>query len=308
MFTPKIDWNDKKIFKLKELLLEGLTVTEMAEKMSKDFSEHFSYRKVESAIRRYGKKWILDFRLEKDSEIKTYKELTLPMDNYMISCDHHAPYFSELWVNRKLAIANKFRIKKNIEIGDVWDFDFVSKYPKFDGQKPADIDKEIYHTDPLIKALDYFDKIIVLRGNHEWRVSRFTDSRIQAKHLYGIFGAEIWKKKFKYSVYDKIGIGKNWMAFHPKSYSQIATSVAKRLAEKFHKNVINSHGHLVGMTYDRSGEFLCVDLGGMFDKKKIGYINLQTTAHPTWKNGFGMFYNDHFYHFTEETDWQWWLR
>ena len=102
-------------------------------------------------------------------------------------------------------------------------------------------------------------------------------------------------------------IGSKWMLFHPKSYSQISTSVGKRLAEKFHRNIINTHGHVIGSTYDRSGKFLVVDLGCMLDKRKMGYINLQTTTHPVWQNGFGMLYNGHFYHFTEETDWNFWL-
>ena len=97
------------------------------------------------------------------------------------------------------------------------------------------------------------------------------------------------------------------MVVHPQSYSQVATSVAKRLAEKFHRNVINSHGHLLGSTYDRSGKFLCVDLGCMIEKSRVDYINLSTTSHPMWINGFGALLDGHFYHFTPETNWSYWL-
>ena len=171
-----------------------------------------------------------------------------------------------------------------------------------------DLDKEVFHTDPVIKALDYFDENILVCGNHERRVGMKTDSIIQARHLFGLYGEGIWNRKFKYSVYDKLFIGDEWMVVHPRSYSQISTSVARRLAEKYHKNIINAHGHFVGMAYDRSGKFLAIDLGGMFETKKVDYINLRTTTHPNWKNGFGALYNGKFHFFTDETDWNFWLK
>lgn len=303
--TDGFDWAKKgAIGKLKELTLSGLSAVEIAEKLSAEYNYEFTISMVENARGRMG---FSRFLLARDLKIKIYKELTLPDDNYMISCDEHAPYHDELWINRKLAIANKFKITKNIQIGDTLDFNFIKSYPVMDGEAETSLDKELLHSAPSIKALLYFKKNWLIRGNHEFRVSRYTNSLIQAQHLYKIFGEAKWNVDFKYSNYDKINIGKKWMLVHPQSYSQVATSVAKRLAEKFHRNVINSHGHLSGSTYDRSGKFLSIDLGCMLDKSKIGYINLTTTTHPMWKNGFGMLYNGHFYHFTEETDWGWWL-
>jgi len=289
---------------LKGLVIRGLPNTEITNEMSTMLGREFTISMIENRLHKMG---FTRHRLIIDKNIKIYKELTLPDDNYMVSCDEHAPYHSEIMINRKLAMADKFRVTKNIQIGDTLDFDFIKSHPKIDGEDKTDLDKELLQSAPSIKALLYFKENYLLRGNHEYRVSRYTNSLIQAEHLYQIFGEKVWNSSFKYSNYDKMNIGKKWMVVHPKSYSQISTSVAKRLAEKFHRNVINSHGHLVGMAYDRSGKFLCVDLGGMFEKSKISYINLQTTSHPMWKNGFGMLYNGHFYHFTDETDWSWWL-
>ena len=303
-YVRGVKWTDEKKIRIQELLIRGLTRREAAQQLSKEFGEEITWAALSNACDRYG---FAKYLLPEDKTIEIYKELTLPYDDYMISCDHHAPYFSELWVNRKLVIADKFGIKKNIEVGDLFDFDFIKMHKPIDGEKRLGLDGEVEHCNPLIKALDYFDENNVLRGNHEWRASRYTDSKIQARHLFGIFGAEIWKKKFKYSVYDKMMIGKKWMLVHPQSYSQISGSTAVRLAEKFHRHVLNAHGHFIALRYDRSGKYMGIDLGGMFDKSKISYINLQTTTHPIWNNGFGMIYDGHFYHFHEGTDWKYWL-
>lgn len=302
--TSGFDWPRKVKERLRMLTIEGMTIPQITEKLSIEFNQEFTISMVNMAKYRFR---YMKHLLPQDTKIKIYKELTLPDDNYMWSCDEHAPYHSELWINRKLAIAHKFKVTKNIQIGDTLDFNFVKSYPVMDGEADTSLDKEFIQAAPSIKALLYFGKNWLLRGNHEFRVSRYTNSLIQASHLYKIFGEAKWGVDFIYSDYDKINIGKKWMLVHPQSYSQVATSVAKRLAEKFHRNVINSHGHLSGSTYDRSGKFLAIDLGCMIDKKKIGYINLTTTTHPVWKNGFGMLYNGHFYHFTEETDWSFWL-
>ena len=169
------------------------------------------------------------------------------------------------------------------------------------------LDDEVKQVKPVIEALNFFDINYLIQGNHETRVGRMTDGKIQARHIYQLFGGDIWEKKFRYSQFDKMRIGDKWLLVHPNSYSQVSPAVARRLAEKYHRHVINSHGHLVGMSYDRSGEFLAVDLGGMFDVRKIEYINMKTTTHPVWANGFCMIRNGHFWHFTDTTDWRFWL-
>jgi hypothetical protein len=297
-------WTKERLAKLKELKISGRTNVEIAEILSLEFNQKISSDSVHAAACRSK---LTKYFLSKDTEMKTYQVLTLPIDNYLITCDYHSPYHSELWINRGLAMADKFKIKKHIIIGDLFDFNALKYFTVDDGGPKRDLDEEIAQTDPVIRALDYFDENILLCGNHERRVGMKTDSIIQARHLFGLYGEGVWNRKFKYSVYDKLFIGNDWMVVHPRSYSQISTSVARRMAEKYHRNILNAHGHFVGMAYDRSGKFLAIDLGGMFDTKKIDYINLQTTTHPNWKNGFGILYNEKFYFFTDETDWNFWL-
>ena len=294
-------WKEEAQARLKTLVISGSSAFEIAAILTREFGKIITYSAVIAAKERYGLN--LSY-LAKNEKVKTYECLTLKTDDYMISCDYHSPYVSELYINRFLYIADKFKIKKNIIIGDLFDFDFVRA--RFMVGEERSLDKEVEYTEPIIKALNYFDENTLVTGNHERRVDHYAQDLIKAKHLFGLFGAEIWAKKFKYSIYDKLYIGKDWMLVHPHSYRQVKTSVAQVLAEKYHRNIINTHGHFVGMAYERSGTYLCIDLGGMFDRKKMAYINLQTTTHPTWNNGFGMFLDGYFHQFHEGTDMRFW--
>jgi len=303
-YSYGFEWNTETRRQLRNLKIDGLTDVEVADIFSKKYQENFTSKQIENTRHRYG---ISAKYLEIDKEIKFYEADAIPMDDYMISCDHHSPFFSEVYENRLIAIADRFGIRKHIIIGDLFDMDFIKRHPVFEGEEILGIEGEAYHSDPIINLCDYFDENYLITGNHERRVGIQTAAKIQAKHLFGLFGKEVWDNKFRYSIYDKLFIGEDWMVVHPVSYSQISTAVARRLAEKFNKNVINSHGHFVGMTYERSGKYLAVDLGGMFDIRKIAYINLRTTSHPVWKNGFGMLRDGKFWHFIDETDWNYWL-
>jgi len=122
-----------------------------------------------------------------------------------------------------------------------------------------------------------------------------------------VFGMNRYDHKIVYSEYDKIAIEDKYLIMHPKSYSQISGAVGKRMAEKYHMHLLHAHGHFSMLAWDRSGKYLCVDLGGLFDTNKIEYTSIKTTTHPCWNNSFGMIRNGKFTLFHQETDWSYWL-
>jgi hypothetical protein len=288
---PYIYWSDQERARLRQLALEGLPHQEIANKLTVEFNRQFTLRAINLMKASLG---LTNLMIESLPLPLEYFSETLPMDDYTISCDYHAPYFSERAVNVLLFFAQKYRIKKHIIAGDLFDMNFAKHHPATDGEEGSTLDSEANQTDPLIKALSWFDETFFLFGNHETRVARITDMRVQTHQIIRSFGIEPAKKKFKISVYDKVYVGKTWLVVHPASYSQISGSVAVRLAEKFHRNVLSAHGHFASMRRDRSGLYECYDLGGMFDTKKIAYINLHTTTHPAWNGGFGILKNGHF--------------
>jgi hypothetical protein len=294
-------WTDESRKALFDLIVDGNTMNQAAGILSERYGYPISMAAVHGTMQRAG--WRGETMVVKN-EAKTYKNLTIPMDDYMVSCDQHPPYHSELWMNRLLMIAERFKIRKHIIAGDFYDMSAVSKFLT---EEPKDVDKEVIDTEPAFKMIDYFDKNYFIQGNHERRIGAFTEGALRAKHMYKVFGMDKYDSKIVYSIYDRIAIEDRYLIMHPKSYSQISTAVSKRMAEKFHCHILNAHGHFSGVTFDRSGRYLCVDLGGLFDTQKIEYTSIKTTTHPCWNNGFGMIRNGKFTLFHQETDWTYWL-
>ena len=305
----RFDWTKRAIDRLKELVSVGLLNPEIAEIMSKEFDFEITPLAVQNTRSRHV---LIKNLISIDNEIDRYEEPRLPDGNYMVSCDYHSPYHSEIWVNRLLQVADRFKIRKNIIVGDLFDMDFAKwalfKQAKDEGEQESTLDKEIVRVEPVIQALDYFDKNELITGNHEFRIDRMTGGTIQSRHVMRLFWGDDFARKITVSPYDKMWIGEKWLVVHPRDYSQIGGSVAIRLTEKFNCNAINAHGHFIALRYNRSGQHMGIDLGGMFDIRKIEYINKKTTTHPFWNNGFGMIYNGKFYHFHENSDWDFWLR
>jgi len=92
--TNGFDWTKEETRrKLKELCIAGDSASEIAEKFSTEFKQEITISMITNTKNRLG---FSQYLLARDPNIKIYKELTLPDDNYMISCDEHAPYHSEL--------------------------------------------------------------------------------------------------------------------------------------------------------------------------------------------------------------------
>ena len=296
-----VRWDEKKLGRMRELCLCGYRVPDIATVLSVEFRETITISAVNQA--KY-KNPLTEHSIAVETEgVKFYESDTLPDDNYMVSCDYHCPYHSEPFVNRLLGMADKFGITKHIIVGDLFDMDFAKFWASDD---KMDMEGEKKHTDPVLAALSYFDLNYLVHGNHENRINRLADSKIQFKHLMTLYGNTKWAESFRYTPYDKVFIGDEWMLVHPHSYSQISPQVARRLAEKYRRHIINTHGHLVGSGTDRSGTNMAVDLGGMFERRKISYINKKTTSHPVWGNGFGMLRDGKFWTFDQFTDWKYW--
>jgi len=297
-------WPSEAVKMLVDLRQEGMTFIEISDELSVRLGVPISVPSVENKVYRLK----LPPGIQKDPAIKVYEHKRLPDDNYMVSCDYHAPFHSERWVNRLLSVAAFCGIRKHIIVGDLFDCDWAKAHPSTDGEQRPGLDGEAEASDPLVQALlQSFDLTVLICGNHETRAAR-NIAKVQFRHIAGYVGLGRATSGFMFSEYDKLEIGSKWLLVHPRSYSQISGAVAIRLAEKYHRHVLNAHGHFAALRYDRSGDYMGIDLGGMFDVKKVGYIGLHTTVHPNWNPGFAMLLDGHVHHFHAGTDFSRWER
>jgi hypothetical protein len=303
-YSHGFNWTDEAKAMLVEMRQNGYTSRQISEEMSRHFNCDISTGSVENKIGRLG----LPSAVERNPDIKIYESESLPDGDYMISCDYHAPFYSEKWVNKLLSVADYCGVKEHIIVGDLFDCDWAKKYPSTDGEQRPGLDGEAAGTDPLIKALlGSFDNTLLVFGNHETRPARNV-AAVNFRHIAGYLGLDKAKENFSFTEHDQLKIGTKWLLVHPVSYSQISGAVAVRLAEKFHRHILNAHGHFSAMRWDRSGEYQCVDLGGLFDQRKIAYASLRTTTHPSWNPGFGLILDGYFHHFHAGTDFRDWER
>ena len=289
----------------RKFLISGEPPGEIIKRASPAKSAKAAQAKVDEIIER--NQFVENFA-HASGEDRIYNDyLRLPVDApWTIICDVHAPFHSAEYLNKTILISEGFKSRRLLVAGDLFDMSFAKYWARMEGEPLTTLEDEAEAVKQVVRFLDYFDEIYLIRGNHENRVTRVTEAKIQAQSIVRLLTAEIFDRKFTYSCYDKAFVGDDWLVVHPKSYSQISASVATRMAEKFHRHVLNAHGHFQAMRWDRSGKFMGIDLGGLFDVEKIAYCSLSTTTHPSWNQGFAVLKNNHIYLFGEHTDWDLW--
>lgn len=205
----------------------------------------------------------------------------------IISGDRHIPWTSLHWHEYMMDVAKRRGIKTLIESGDyfnqdVFAFWFQSYQPLINLDWEAEIDAA---TEIMNDLLSWFDNIYIIIGNHDLRIWRKVGRGQNFQILFKLITQDP-RVHVSNLPYCYVGPEDEYMVVHPKSYSQISTATPKRLVEKFHKHVIGAHGHFLGVDYDRSGKYMAVASGGLFDYDTILYTHASITTHDMWVNGF----------------------
>lgn len=236
------------------------------------------------------------------AEIKPYTDwFRIKSKNVMIIADTHLPFMNVPFAEKMFFMRDVFGSNDLIIAGDFFDevmFSFFDIRDKTTWQKEKEFASVFIN-----QLLEVFDNIYILMGNHDLRILRLLKFK---ENFEGLIRSITQDKRVKISDYPKAEINKDWEVYHPRSYSQISGQVAKKLAEKYGKNVIATHGHFTSYSFDRSGKYECIDIGGLVDYDKIEYVAHSITTHPRWINSFMILRDNKPYIFTEKTDWDFW--
>jgi hypothetical protein len=237
--------------------------------------------------------------------IKAYNDYWKLSGDFVLTSDWHVPYHDADICNKMIAMAHKFDLNRLIIAGDFFNQDAFSHYLSMDA---IDFGEEkAIATDIMEKLCLSFDEIYILTGNHDIRLLKMLSFKLRIEDVWKMVTTEIGRQ-IKISEYPYLKINDKWHITHPKNFSVMPTSVARRMNHKYQQSVGVAHGHQMGITYSPSGKEVLFDTGGMFDQEKIEYSRMNDTTHSEWQTGFNIIKNDYLYQFPKNhTDWDFWL-
>jgi hypothetical protein len=210
--------------------------------------------------------------------------MTIESNNIALTSDYHVPAVDGAWLERLLVESQARKTEDLAIIGDLWDADSLSIYPKYTGESWS-FEQEIGAVQKVVDVLaQSFKRIWICQGNHEYRWARIHEE---------LRMAQLWRQiklpeDTRVSMNDYMLLNGNWRLVHPRNYRQQPGSVANALALKYHMNIANTHGHYAwGPELDKeSKSYWIMDLGGFFDPEYIEYMQRSST-YPALTRGFG---------------------
>lgn len=230
--------------------------------------------------------------------------------DWIIVGDVHCNTVRGDFFQRPLDIAARYLTapRQLIIAGDLLNADTWSSYePTY---APASWENEIQATRYFLELyLKTFDRIVILVGNHELRVTRRTHAAITPELLMRMVSTDerVTVSHFGHCVIESPSGA--WRITHGSDYSVNQLTVTATLADKFHQHIIGHHQHHLAIGWSRFGQYVCVDNGGLFDCSQMAYVQIEDSKKPTMKVGFTLLKGGSPYLFGDApfTDWNYWL-
>jgi hypothetical protein len=178
---------------------------------------------------------------------------------------------------------------RNLAVGaDFVDFGQLSIFLPEEEEIPRKLEDDLEHTEEVLAwLLESFDDVLVLKGNHEARLSRLLNRQITFERLGDMVST---LEGFKWSNWSwciiEDSLGSRWRLTHPGKRWKLLNRLAQELANRYQSNILLAHSHVMSVGYNISGDHITVDTGGMYDPETIGYSVKTDAAYWQWVPGF----------------------
>ena len=229
------------------------------------------------------------------------RPLQIKSNNIAVISDCHIPFIDKFFLEQFRQDSADRSINDLAIVGDFWDCDSLSIYPTYLGEKWSFDQEKIEIQKVLRILLDQFKNVYICQGNHEYRWARLhtalnTDqlwAQVFTVKNEADFTLLDWPRNLHVTKNDYMLLNETWRLTHPRNYRQVALSVANVLAQKYHKNIANAHGHFAyGPELDQvSKSYWIMDLGGLFNPEAIEYMQRSST-YPALSRGYGFIQDD----------------
>lgn len=213
-------------------------------------------------------------------------ELRISSDSVMITGDFHIPFQNNDIIDDMLKISKDNNIDTLICAGDYLDCFNFSTFIKKDYLESTFQDEMNEAASVMKKLLKTFDNIYFTEGNHERLWLKQLEGISGIKDLFKIFTSGFATEGDDYIIteYDHLILNDDWYICHPHSYSRVPLSISKKLASKFHMNIVCAHMHRLAISKDDSAKYYVIESGGLFDINKLSYLK-DSTSYPSQFNG-----------------------
>lgn len=269
-------WGDAEKALVQEYLGQGKNDAEIVELLQAAGIRR-TYKAVQRLRQRQG--WTAQIA---QSPHKWEGPITIEGD-IVILADAHIPFHDAEWMNRVIALAVKWGVKKVGVPGDWIDLNALCYFGR---RKGVELDDELGAARRNLSALAAtFDEIALCGGNHERRYARMLG---YAKSMQAVLQEFVTSPKVmltsNYWFYAKSG-GETFRITHPANYSRNATYTAKRMASKYRCHIIAGHNHLWGIARDDSDTWWAVDTGMCADLGRLSYVEEEMSTFPKQMQG-----------------------
>ena len=224
------------------------------------------------------------------SEIKTYEEeLEIePGGGIVVYADVHVPVQDSLFMDKVADLGAAWGIKNALLAGDFLDMQDWSWFTKPLAEQSAKFHTELEVAREVFGKLEsLYDKIWWSMGNHEYRITRSTNSKLGMKALSMMIGASQKLVVSDYSmtvIKDAPGLP-YWRVTHPDQTRKVPLSWAREQASMKLQHIVVAHSHRPAIGFDMSGTFYTIETGMMADPKRLGYTRLKDTSHAEPQQG-----------------------
>ncbi len=217
-----------------------------------------------------------------DLRIYTDQPRISSSDGVAVWSDLHIPFFHEDFCNSALDFAKKNKIKKLILNGDVLDQTCFLRVQKPDPRHM--FETEIEEGQRFFEILlSQFKEITWVMSNHDKRLIYFLGKQINSSQFLRLVTND---PKVKITDYHWAEIDDWLVVYHPKNARKVPLSLARDMARKYRKSMIQAHDHMFALGLDDSGEDIIACGGYMADRSKLDYVNLELNTYPAWQHGF----------------------
>lgn len=265
---------------------------------------------VRSKIYRQGLKSKIEYRFDQPElyDWSIPEEWVFNWDDFMVIGDVQLPTTDYDFAMLPCIIAKKHlkKPRRLIIAGDLYNMDAWSKYPSIIPTPTWEMERNAARNLLTIYA-QTFDEMWMLSGNHERRILIKLDGEMD---INDVLIASLPSGKVKATVLDRCTVNTSqgkYTVVHGASYAKKALSNADEFAQKYQSHIISHHEHHAAIGMDRYDRYYIINNGGLFDSKKMSYVQTSTNTMAGMSQGFTMIKNGHPHLFGKFTDWNRWL-